>query len=390
MTRTVLGIERALADTTLLGDGPFALLSNYTATLPDLTLGVDALLAAGVPFAALITPEHGFWGAAQAGESDGAGTWGEQQVPMLDAYLVEGEALDALLARALPEGGTLLVDLQDVGVRFYTYTWSMFDLMCSAARLGIRVLVLDRPNPLGGAAHGPGLDPTCSSFVGRVGLPSQHGLTIGELALWFAAVHVPAATGSEVRAEVVELDHWRRQRFPDTGLRWVMPSPNLPTFDSAQAYPATCLIEGTVLSEGRGTTRPFEILGAPWLDGRWARTLRGKGIPGVEFRDVVFRPTFSKCAEQTCRGVQLYVTEADEFDPIRTGWELLSTLAELYPDHELWRQRGPGIDGARPPFIDLLWGSDSLRTGIDAGRELDQIIAAAPAPDPIPDQIRKY
>jgi uncharacterized protein YbbC (DUF1343 family) len=374
------GLARVLDEPALLDSGPTGLCTNYTAVTADLRRGVDALLAAGVPLTVLLTPEHGYWGAAQAGESDGNGTDGGTGLPVLDTYRVAGERLDALLAGSGVR--QVLLDVQDVGVRFYTYIWTLFDLLCSAARTGIGVVVLDRPNPLGGVLRtGPGLDPAlASSFVGRVSIPLQHGMTLGELARWFNTVHVPAAVGAPARLDVVAVQGWaRRDRHDATGLPWVLPSPNIPTLDTATVYPATGLVEGTVLSEGRGTTRPFELVGAPWLDARLAAALTERALPGVVFREAVFRPTFGKHAGDTVRGVQLHLTDATAFDPVATGVALLQAVAQLHPDEPLWWPAEPG----RPPFVDLLWGSPALREGIDRGADLAGIRDAGPiAPEP--------
>ncbi|WP_420110958.1 exo-beta-N-acetylmuramidase NamZ domain-containing protein [Pseudactinotalea sp.] len=364
------GLEAALDDPGLLGPGPISLCANYTSVTEDLGRGVDALLTAGVEIGALLTPEHGYWGAVQAGLSEGDGEDPATGIAVLDTYGVAGEQLDALLCGA-PEH--IVVDLQDIGCRFYTYTWTLFDLLCAAARLGRRVTVLDRPNPLGGTVHGPGLEPACASFVGRTSIPLQHGLTLGELARWFASEHVPQTTGSDVDLTVVGMSGWhgQRQAADDT---WVLPSPNMPTAATALLYPATGLLEGTTLSEGRGTTKPFQLCGAPWTDARFAAAMREHRLPGLAVREAVFRPTFHAFADQTVHGVQLHVQDADAFDPILTGWTLLSTVAELYPDQELWREHDP----ARPPFLDLLWGSATLREGIDSGASLDEVLAASP------------
>ena len=371
------GLTRVVDDPGLLGKEPVALCANYTAVTADLDRGVDALLAAGVPVASLLTPEHGYWGAAQAGLSDGDGVDTPTDLPVLDTYRVAGTDLDALLGRSGADH--VVVDLQDVGTRFYTYMWTLYDLLCAAARTGRRLTVLDRPNPLGRRRAGPGLDPACASFVGRESVPLQHGLTLGELARWFNAVHVPAVAGRGADLAVVELDGWDGGRRADDE-PWVMPSPNLPTLDSAVLYPATGLVEGTTLSEGRGTTRPFELLGAGWTDGRLAAALRERQLPGVVVREAVFRPMFSAWAGETVHGVQLHLTDSGDFDPLATGFALLRTVADLYPDRPLWRDRSEG----RPPFVDLLWGSPSLREGIDSRATLAEILRAAPDTPAIP------
>jgi len=365
------GLTRAVDQPDLLGQDPVALCTNYTAVADDLGRGVDALRAAGVPVAALLTPEHGYWGAAQAGASDGDGTDPASGLPVLDTYQVSGAELDTLLGRTGADH--VVIDLQDVGTRFYTYTWTLFDLLCSAARTGRRVTVLDRPNPLGRRPAGPGLDAACSSFVGRVSVPLRHGLTLGELARWFAAEHVPAATGRSPALDVVTVQGWDGR--PGSGEPWVLPSPNLPTRDSAVLYPVTGLIEGTTLSEGRGTTRPFELFGAAWTDAALAAALREQDLPGVAVREAVFRPTFSKWAGETVHGAQLHVLDPGAVDPVTTGHAVLRTVADLYPDQPLWRGRSDG----HPPFVDLLWGSPSLREGIDSGAGLADILAVAPA-----------
>lgn len=367
------GLARVLADPSLLPGQKIALCANYTSVTADLSRGVDALHAAGVPLACLLTPEHGYWGAVQAGESDGDGVDAATSLPVLDTYLVSGPDLDALLQRSGADH--LVVDLQDIGTRFYTYTWTLFDLLCSAARIGLPITVLDRPNPLGRTAAGPGLDSAFASFVGRVNVPLQHGLTLGELARWFAAEHVPANTGTTPELTVIETAGW--DGAPATlEDPWVMPSPNMPTLHTAMLYPATGLIEGTTLSEGRGTTRPFELIGADWTDARLAAALREQDLPGLTVREAVFRPTFSKCADTQVHGVQLHLTDSAALDTTALAYTLLSTIARLYPQQPLWRPHEEG----RPFFVDLLWGSAALREGIDDGAGLDQILAASPAP----------
>lgn len=366
------GLSRVLEDPSLLGTDSIALCSNYTAVTDDLRRGLDALVAAGLPVRALLTPEHGYWGAVQAGESEGDGRDEPTGLPVLDNYRVSGADLDALLHRTGAE--QIVLDLQDIGTRFYTYTWTLFDLLCSAARTGHRLVVLDRPNPLGARVAGPGLDPACASFVGRVDVPLQHGLTIGELARWFNAVHVLEQTGSSAALEVITVAGWHREPH-QSGRPWVLPSPNMPTPDAAVLYPATGLLEGTTLSEGRGTTKPFELFGAAWTDARLAAALTERNLPGVRVREAVFAPMFSNCAGQRVHGAQLHLTDPAAFDPVRTGHALLETIAGLYPEAQLWRDQTPG----RPPFLDLLWGSSALREGIDAGSALDEMLAASPA-----------
>ncbi|WP_433356636.1 exo-beta-N-acetylmuramidase NamZ family protein [Microtetraspora malaysiensis] len=362
MSHVRTGAERLAANPGLLRGGRIGLVTNPTGVLPDLTPTASALLAAGVPLAALFGPEHGIRGTAQAGFSEDAGQDPATGLPVLDTYGRSGDALDAVVAASGVD--TLVFDIADVGTRFYTFMWTMHDLMASAARLGLRFAVLDRPNPLGGTrAEGPALEPSCASFVGRAPLPVRHGLTLGELALLFNK-------SIGVDLTVVVLEGWRRSmHFADTGLPWIMPSVNMPTPDTALVYPGTGLVEGTSASEGRGTTRPFELVGAPWLDDGFASGLNGLGLPGVRFRDTWFTPAFHKHAGAAVRGVQVHVHDAEAFQPVLTGVSILHLLRSRWPEQFAWTTADPagtGVEGGRH-FIDLLWGSPSLRERTDAG-----------------------
>ncbi|MGA5041410.1 exo-beta-N-acetylmuramidase NamZ family protein [Streptomyces capoamus] len=360
------GIARLHASPSLAGPGRIGLVTNHTGVLPDLRPAAPALLAAGVRLTALFGPEHGLHGTGQAGESEAARTDPATGLPVFDTYRCEGERLDKLL---LDSGVDALVyDLQDIGARFYTYVWTMFDLLVSAARTGVRFVVADRPNPLGGlVSEGPLLDPAWASFTGRAPIPVRHGLTCGELARWLNTRVVPRVAGGAADLTVIEATGWRRALTAEaTGLPWVAPSPNMPTPATAAVYPGTCLFEGTDLSEGRGTTQPFEIVGAPYVDDRLAPALAELALPGVRFRDLRFVPAFHRYAGRPLRGVQLHLTDRAAFAPVRTAVAMLATLCRLHPDDFAWRQ--PAEAGERY-FIDLLWGSDRLRRAIDAGED---------------------
>lgn len=364
------GAQRLCADPSLAGPGRPGLVTNYTGILPNLDSTVDGALRAGVPLAALFGPEHGIRGSVQAGYSESEAVDPASGLPVYDTYGASGEALDEVLAGS--DVDTLLYDLQDIGTRFYTYVWTMFDVMVSAARTGKRFVVLDRPNPVSGAVtEGPGLSPRYASFVGRVSIPIRHGLTVGELARYLNAGPVPDAAGTPVDLDVVAMEGWRRTMFAaQTGQPWVLPSPNIPTADSALVYPGTGLFEGTNLSEGRGTTRPFELIGAPYVDERLLPALRSLELPGVAFRDVWFTPTFHKHAGQTVRGVQVHVTDPVLFQPIRTAVAMIGVLRREYPDSFGWRVGDSGAEYQGPRyFIDLLWGDDDLRHAVDAGAD---------------------
>jgi uncharacterized protein YbbC (DUF1343 family) len=264
----------------------------------------------------------------------------------------------------------LVIDLQDVGSRYYTFQWTMALTVRACAAAGVRVLLLDRPNPLGGVLlEGNIPDPAFASFVGLYPLPARHGLTIGELVR-----HLQAAQGLGGTVDVVGLRGWRRAMlWEDTGLPWVAPSPNMPTPDTARVYPGGCLIEGTNLSEGRGTTRPFEWVGAPWLDAHdYAEALAAERLPGVVFRPARFRPTFQKWAGRTCGGVQLHVTDRARFKPFLTGLAIVATARRLAPRAFRWRRPPYEYERRRLP-IDILLGTDTIRRALERGRPLGEI-----------------
>jgi len=320
----------------------------------------------GVKLAALLAPEHGLWGAPQdhalvAGTRDAA-----TGLPVWSLYGERREPTVAML-RGLD---VLVVDLQDVGSRYYTYNWTMALAMRVCASVGVRVVVLDRPNPLGGVVvEGNVGDPAFASFVGLYPLAVRHGMTIGELASYLNREH---AIGADLT--VVPMTGWRRwMLWEDTGLPWVAPSPNMPTPDTARVYPGGCLIEGTNLSEGRGTTRPFEWIGAPYLDAhRYAAALERLRLPGVRFRPARFLPTFQKWAGRLCGGVQVHVTDRARFKPFLTGLAEIAVARRLAPRQFAWR---------RPPYefekrllpIDILCGTDGVRKAIEGRRPLSAI-----------------
>lgn len=363
----VLGIEQVLHQPELLGSGRVGLVTNHTGVLPDLTPTGSALLAAGVDLVALFGPEHGVGGSAQDGASEDAVRDVRTGLPVHDTYRRSGAELDRLLRESGVQ--VLLYDLQDVGARCYTYVWTMYDLMVSAARTSVRFVVADRPNPVGGTlSEGPLLEPGWTSFVGRAEIPLRHGLTCGELAQYVNSTAVAREAGRPADLRVLPLRGWRRaDDATATGLPWVPPSPNMPTPDTALVYPGTCLLEGTNLSEGRGTTRPFEYLGAPYLDGRFAAACAALDLPGVRFRELCFVPAFHKYAGEAVHGVHLHVTDRRAFAPVRTAVSLLNVVRGLYPEHFAWRATTDGAeDTEHPHHVDLLWGSDRLRHALDA------------------------
>jgi uncharacterized protein YbbC (DUF1343 family) len=329
----------------------------------DSRLRHAARLLADLPRARLVrlfAPEHGLWGAAQDHVAISSTRDHATGLPVISLY-GRRRVPTASMLKGLD---LLVVDLQDVGSRYYTFVWSMALAMRACARAGVPVLVLDRPNPLGGIAlEGNVPDPAFASFVGLYPLATRHGMTIGELAGYLNAEH-----GLGCDLLVVPMGGWRRRMlWEDTGLPWVAPSPNMPTPDTARVYPGGCLIEGTNLSEGRGTTRPFEWVGAPYLDAhRYAAALEAVHLPGVRFRPVRFRPTFHKWAGRLCGGAQVHVTDAARFKPFLTGLAVIDTARRQARGRFAWRRPPYEFERHRLP-IDILCGTDRVRRALQRG-----------------------
>ena len=342
------------------------MIANPTAVIRDLTHEVDVMHAAsGVDLVAVFGPEHGFRGSAQAGGSEGSYKDPRTGIGVYDAYAKTPQQIADYFTKAGID--TVVFDIQDVGARFYTYIWTMLDCMQAAVLAGKRFVVLDRPNPIGGtAAMGPVLHPEYASGVGKKPIAQQHGMTVGELALLFDREFL----GGKAKPDVVRIRGWRRDMWYDeTGLPWILPSPNMPTLDTAFAYPGMGMFEAVNLSEGRGTTKPFEIVGAPYADWHWVDALNGLGLPGVRFREAYFAPTFSKWQDKNCGGVELAVTDRRRYDSIRTAIAMIITARKLYPKDFAWRE------SATPYWIDKLTGSDQVRIAIDGGATTDQVVA---------------
>ena len=270
----------------------------------------------------------------------------------------------------LADVDTIVVDLQDVGCRIYTFVYTMANCMRAAKKFGKRVVVCDRPNPINGnAIEGNITEDAFRSFVGQFALPTRHGMTIGELAKMF---NEHFGIGCEL--EVVEMTRWTRNMWGDqTGLPWILPSPNIPDVDTCVVFPATVHIEGTELSEGRGTTLPFFLNGAPFIDPyAWAAELRKFDIPGVAFREAYFRPTFCEFAGETCAGIQLHVTDREAFTPVILGIAMVKTAYEIYPDKFQWRQSDYEYEFGKNPF-DVICGTDKIRKQIESEVALKEI-----------------
>ena len=352
----------------LLGP-PLGLIVHPASVTADLIPSVDALRKAGCDIAALFGPQHGARGEKQDNMVESE--------PFIDPQTgVPAHSLYGEVRRPTPEMldglDALIFDLQDVGVRVYTFIWTMTLAMEACRDAGLRFGVLDRPNPIGGTLReGPVLQPGFESFVGLHPIPLRHGLTVGEMAQ-LANAHF----GIGCELDVVPCDGWERGMwFDGTGLPFVPSSPNLPTLDSCTVYPGMVLLEGTNLSEGRGTTRPFETFGAPFLEGHvLAEKLQDQGLPGVQFRACHFEPTFQNHAGARCGGAQIHVTDRATFEPVRTAVTILQQAKALAPADFSWRDPPYEYETEKKP-IDILWGSDALREGIDAGITADAILA---------------
>ncbi len=318
----------------------------------------------------LFSPQHGLLGEKQDNMIPSADFLDPLlKLPVVSLY---GPRL-APPPESLAEVDVLLVDLQDVGTRVYTFATTVAKVMAAAARVGLKVAVLDRPNPISGSAvEGNLLKPQWASLVGPYPLPMRHGFTLGELAAYYNVTQKLACD-----LTVIPVKGWRRGDYFDaTRLPWVLPSPNLPTLDSALVYPGQVLLEGTNLSEGRGTTRPFELFGAPFLEPERIKTfLKDYPLPGVMLRETYFEPTFHKWSGQVCPGFQLHVTQRQAYKPYYTTLVLLAVIRKLYPQEFAWRLPPYEYENERQP-IDLLTGDAAIREGIDQGVSVVELEAS--------------
>jgi uncharacterized protein YbbC (DUF1343 family) len=332
---------------------------------------VDRLASAdGVRLTAIFGPQHGFRSDVQDNMVETAhGEDASHRVPVYSLYSETREPT----AEMLREVDVLVVDLQDIGARIYTFIYTMANCLRAGRRHGIPVIVCDRPNPIGGVqVEGACLVPGYESFVGQFPIPMRHGLTIAELAALFND-----HWGIGASLEIVRMEGWLRGTHADlTGVPWVMPSPNMPTIDTAIVYPGTVLFEGTMLSEGRGTTRPFELVGAPGINAeRFADAMNGLELPGVWFRPAVFEPTFQKHAQRSCGGCQIHVLSRDDFRPVLTGVALMAMFRRVDPGGFRWRPPPYEYEREKLP-IDILAGSDLLRRQVEADAPPAEIAAS--------------
>ncbi len=330
--------------------------------------------ASEVNLTALFGPEHGFAGAAPDAEQIASAMDPRTGLPVYSLY---GETLRPS-ADMLSQIDVLVCDIQDIGVRYYTYPWTVSHILEAAGEHGVRVVILDRPNPLGGVViDGPQLDAEMASFVGRFPVPVRHGMTLGELAQMINTQWTP----TPAQLTVIPCEGWRREMtWLNTGLPWVPPSPNMPHLSTLWQYPGACLIEGTQLSEGRGTALPFEIAGAPWIDARalaerlndedWARGMDAR------FRPHTFEPFQSKWAGQTCYGVQVYISDPARWHPIEVWLGVIITIRTMYPDHFAWLPNHPDTGTQHfDRLIGTMWVRRQIEADVNAGKPVDAILA---------------
>jgi uncharacterized protein YbbC (DUF1343 family) len=343
------------------------LLANPASVTRSLVSTIEVLLSCGTRVERIFGPQHGIRGDTQANMIEWEGfTDPASGIPVHSLYG----------ARRSPDRGDLdgldciVIDLPDVGARPYTYLWTSLLTMRACAAAGVEVVVLDRPNPIGGnTVEGPLLDDRFRSFVGLFPLAMRHGLTIGE------ALAMMNSNGKDACSlKIVRMEGWERGMYFDgTAQPWILPSPNMPTLDTAIVYPGAVLLEGTNLSEGRGTTKPFEIIGAPWFEPRaFVAELASFGLAGVVFRPLHFTPAWDKYANEPCGGIQIHVMNRNEFQPVRCGAAIVATAARLHRDRFRWSAPPYEYEYATPP-IDIISGSAALRETIDAGKSLSRL-----------------
>ena len=362
----ITGLERVLKEPALLaGTGRLGLLYNQASVDSHFRIAPDLInMAFPRSLAALFGPQHGVGGTEQDNMREtGHGTHPRLGIPIYSLYSQTRRPSAEMLA----DVDTVLIDLQDVGTRVYTFATTVLFMMEACAAAGKKALILDRPNPINGLlVEGNVLDPAYSSFVGPFPIPMRHGLTLGELMTLYNEEY-----GIKCDLKIVPMVGWNRNEyFEETGLPWVLPSPNMPLVETAVVYPGQVILEGTNLSEGRGTTRPFEIFGAPFLEPDSVReVLDSEALRGAILREVDFKPTFNKWAGELCRGFQIHVTDRNVFRPYRATLAIISALLKLYPGDFNWSD---------PPYeyvhdklpIDVILGDDRVRRDLEQGRSI--------------------
>lgn len=364
------GLDRLLEDKLYLIKGKrIGLVTNQTGITRDIKRNIDTLNSIkDVNLVALFAPEHGLTGYQEAGEHIESYKDTKTGIQIYSLYGKVKKPTSQMLKNI----DLLLFEIQDIGARFYTYISTLKYVLEGAAESGVKVLILDRPNPItGNKVEGSVLDTAFSSFVGVAPIPIRHGMTVGELALMFNDIF-----SFKAEIEVLKMEGWQRDMwFDETGLPWVAPSPNMPNPETATLYPGICLLEGTNISCGRGTTRPFLLLGAPWINGdTLAKILNSKELHGVKFRSTAFTPASSHFYPNLyqgikCKGIEIHVMDRNEFQPIQTALEIIASVKKLYPQEFMWQSPRKGSYG-----FDRLTGTDKVRKDLDSGVAVYKIV----------------
>jgi uncharacterized protein YbbC (DUF1343 family) len=368
-TGTVLGLEKLLGERQdLLSGARVGLVCNQSSVDHELRHAADLLHEqSGIKLTALFGPQHGIRGDVQDNMVESKHAVDRQTgMPIYSLYSETREPTEEMLK----DVDVLVFDMQDVGCRIYTFVYTLANCMRAAKRFGKRVVVCDRPNPINGeTVAGTVLEPSFASFVGQFPLATRHGMTVCELARMFNEYY-----GIGCELELVLMEGWSRELWLDeTDAPWVIPSPNMPTLDSATVFPGAVHIEGTQLSEGRGTTRPFELIGAPYIEAEeYAKTLSRLGFEGAYFRSCGFQPTFQKHAGRTCGGVQIHVTNRNAFEPVIVGVAAVKVAYDLYTEHFRWKEPPYEYVYDRNPF-DVIAGTNKLREAIERGDSIESI-----------------
>jgi uncharacterized protein YbbC (DUF1343 family) len=370
MPKVQTGLEVLLETPELIGGRGWVLLANQATVTADLDPARTALRVVDPgPLVRLFAPEHGLDGLAQDME---AVADVRDELTGCEVRSLYGSTAETLSPAPEDLDGVeaVVVDLPDIGARYYTFAATMDWVMAACEKAQVEVMVLDRPNPIGGVRREGGLvEDGFDSFVSQLPVPIRHGLTLGEIALLLQRERYP-----QLELTVVPCRGWRRQDWLDaTGLPWVLPSPNMPALETAALYPGLCLLEATTLSEGRGTSRPFHFVGAPWLDAeKLVSNLRDLDLAGVAFRATRFRPLFGKHADEICAGVELHLVDRDVLEPVAFGLHLLKTIHDLHPADFVWRS-DPYEFVSDVPALDLLTGSATARECIENGLDFNPL-----------------
>ncbi len=364
-----LGLEKILDGQIQLAESArCGLICNQASVNHSFQHSADLLYEhSGIKLVALFGPQHGIRGDVQDNMVETPHTFDKLTgLPIYSLYSETRQPTEEMLSGL----DVLMFDLQDVGCRVYTFVYTMANAMRACAEFGKKMIILDRPNPIGGlAVEGNLLERGHESFVGQYPIPMRHGLTAGELAQLFNKEF-----DINCELEVITMENWEREDFYDeTNAPWVMPSPNMPTVDTTIVFPATVYFEGTEISEGRGTTRPFEIIGAPYFNANeYAEVLSKLELPGVIFRPINFLPTFQKFANQNCEGVFLHITDRNIFEPVITGLALIKTAYDLYKDNFQWKSTAYEYAFNRNPF-DVIAGTRRIREQLEKGISINDI-----------------